>query len=235
MSDTQVLEERLMRLQASLDESLGSASKRKSNTLVIMVIAVLGLSFYLMVAYYKIAEFDSNTVVLNMEAYTLSQIDAMAPELSQQLIAYAPQATSELESLLRNAPKELTSQLRLSIKTIVADVLPGLEADLYAYIKQALDQAATDLPKKEDGTVDQAEFKKVMDELGAAYGNEVQKLVDRIHQEYKSKATEILTAMDHLARGQGLDPSQHELRQAMIRFLQLMEKWEPDISKIKTQ
>lgn len=235
MSDTKVLEERLMRLQASLDETLGSASKRKSNTLVIMVVAVLALSFYLMVAYYKIAEFDSNTVILNMEDYTRNQIDQMRPELSQQLIAYAPQATRELESLLRNVPEELTTQLRLSIQKIVADVLPGLETDMYAHLKQALDQAATDLPKKEDGTVDEAEFKKVMDELGATYGKEVQKLVDQIHQEYKAKASEVLTALDLLARGQGLDPSQRELRQAMIRFLQLMEKWEPQISDIKAK
>ena len=48
--NTNILEERLLRLQVALDEALTSANRRKSNSLVFMVVALVALSFYLMVA-----------------------------------------------------------------------------------------------------------------------------------------------------------------------------------------
>ncbi|HCD32532.1 MAG TPA: hypothetical protein DER01_08985, partial [Phycisphaerales bacterium] len=229
MSDnnTKALDDRMMRLQVALDEALNSANRRKSNSLVFMVISLIALSFYLMVAYYKVAEFDSNTVILNLENYTRQQIDASRPMLTKQLIAYAPQATDQLEALIRQAPAELTSQLRMSIDRIVADALPDLEGELYAHISEALAEAHDAMPKSADGTVDEAVFRKAMDDIAASYAKEVHAMVDKIHALYIQRSTEVLASLDHLAKGQQLDPSQQHLRAAMVSFLQLMEHWDP--------
>ncbi|MBL4700566.1 MAG: hypothetical protein JKX85_04835 [Phycisphaeraceae bacterium] len=227
MSQTNILEERLMRLQATLDETLSSATRRKSTSLVILVIGLIALSFYLMVAYYKIAEFDSKVVILNLENYTRQQVDLARPQLAEQLIAYAPDAADQLESLVRQAPGQLTSQVRYSIKQLVVDAIPDLEAKLYLQLKDGLDQAHEKLPKDDSGQVDEKAFRAAMDDVAASYGKEVQKLVDQIHAIYTLRAKDILDSLTLLAKGKNLDASQQQLRGAMIRFLQLMEKWEP--------
>lgn len=225
--NTKVLEERMMRLQVALDEALTSANRRKSNSLVFMIIALVALSFYLMVAYYKVAEFDSKTVILSLESYTRQQIDSSRPVLTRQLIAYAPEATNQLEALIRQAPAQLTDQLRLSINQILADALPDLETELYAHLKEALDHAHETMPKNSEGTVDEAVFRKTMEDIAAVYGKEVHKMVDRIHVLYVERSKEVLASLDHLAKGKELDPSQQHLRSALVSFLQLMEHWDP--------
>lgn len=235
MSDTKILDERMMRLQAALDEALSSANRRKSTSLVIMIIALVSLSFYLMVAYYKVAEFDSQTVILSLESYTRQQIDQSRPHLTQQLIAYAPQATDQLEGLIRQAPAELTGQLRAAIDQIVTDALPDLEAELYAHLKLALDHAHETLPKQADGKVDEATFKQAMDDLAIVYGKEIQKMVDQVHKLYQDRAQEVLASLDYLARGKELDASQTHLRNALVSFLQLMEHWDPQHPEIPAE
>ncbi len=227
MSDTKILEERMIRLQGALDDALNSAGRRKSNSLVIMVVALIALSFYLMIAYFKVAEFDAQTVILSLESYTRQQIDASRPELTRQLIAYAPQATDQLEALIRKAPEELTLQLRSSIQKIVADALPDLEAELHKQVTQALDEAYASMPKADNGQVDEEVFRKAMDELAVVYGQQVQKMIDQVHKLYVKRSQEILSGLDHIARGQQLTPAQQHLRDALVSFLQLMEHWDP--------
>jgi hypothetical protein len=227
MSDTQILEERMIRLQGALDDALHTASHRKSNSLIIMVLALVAISFYLMVAYYKVAEFDAQTVVLSLESYTRQQFEASRPELTRQLIAYAPQATAQLETLIRKAPAELTFQLRSSISQIVSQAIPDLEAELHKHMTSALDDAYAQMPKAEKGHVDEAVFRKAMDDLAVVYGQEVQKMIAQVHQLYINRSAEILAGLDHLALGQNLTPPQQHLRQSLVSFLQLMEHWEP--------
>ncbi len=227
MSDTKILEERMIRLQGALDDALHSAGRRKSNSLVIMVVALIALSFYLMIAYFKVAEFDARTVILSLESYTRQQIDASRPELTRQLIAYAPQATDQLEALIRKAPEELTLQLRSSIQQIVANALPDLEAELHKQVTMALDEAYASMPKGENGQVDETVFRKAMDELAVVYGQQVQKMIDQVHKLYVQRSQEILLGLDHIARGQQLTHAQQHLRDALVSFLQLMEHWDP--------
>ncbi|MFG0250169.1 MAG: hypothetical protein ACF8OB_14875 [Phycisphaeraceae bacterium JB051] len=235
MSDTKTLEQRMIRLQGALDEALNSAGKRKSNSLIIMVIALIALSFYLMIAYFKVAEFDAKTVVLSLESYTRQQIDASRPELTRQLIAYAPKATDQLEALIRKAPEELTIQLRSSILQIVTQALPDLEAQLHKQVTAALDEAYASMPKAENGQVDEEVFRKAMDEMAIVYGQEVQKMIDQVHKLYVKRSHEILSGLDHIARGQQLTPAQAHLRDALVSFLQLMEHWEPAQPNLPTE
>ena len=174
-------------------------------------------------------------MILSLESYTRQQIDSSRPLLTRQLIAYAPQATSQLETLLRQAPVQMTNQLRLSINTIIAEALPDLEAELYAHIKEALDQAHESLPKAEDGKVDEVVFRKAMDDIAGVYGSEVQKMVDKIHALYLDRSKEVLASLDHLAKGNALDVSQQHLHNALVSFMQLMEHWDPKHPQITAE
>ncbi len=225
MSEIKAIEDQISQLQTALDQTVAAAQRRKTSTLIVMLVAVVAMAIYLTVAYNKVADFDSEVVVYSLESYIHDQLNASTADLSETLQSYAPTAMDRGEEAIRAMPARLVEELKTQISAVIEDVIPELEAGLINQIQAAVEHAKEVVDAHGDGKVDEAAFKKMLDTLAAAYGGHVDRLVTEVYNHYTANSAELFTYLDGLSRGQGLDQRQRHHQRMIVIFLQLMEVW----------
>lgn len=222
-SQAKALEDQVRKLQASLDDAVGTARRRKTTQLTVLLIAIVAMACYFTFAHNKIAEVDAELIALNLEGKIQQELFNNSAQFSQMLKDKAPVLMDEVEHLAMDVPKVLAVQMETNVNKIIADALPQLEKDLIEQIDGAVASAKIAIGK--EGPVTEDELKTILAEIAKAYGERVKKMANDLHGTYTAIANPLMDYLSELAKGEGLDTEQTHHRNMVILLQVLLERY----------
>ena len=220
---------RLDALSAHLERSVRSARRRNVITLVLAIISLALIGYYLFVAHREFTKWDAEVVADYGQARLIDALPGAAQDLKKSLREQAPNVIDAGEQELRQMPDRLVETLQREVEQRLAERAPEAEERLYQTLLASIDEADKQVSaaagEKRD---DEERFKAMLDVLVHAYGTETSKLLENVHERYKTGATDIIGYLDLLAEGEQLTPQQESQRTMIRTFLILARERHED-------
>lgn len=226
MSSTESLTtDPLVSAETQLRDAVASAKKRRTLTLVAMIVFCLILAGYLGFAYSQIAKVDAATVMALAETQADPYLNQSAASWSEQLKDRAPGVVDQAGEAALSMPAMFTERVVSYAESKAEAEMPALEKQFNELITRLLDEAEAAIKSEyPDGQIDEqraeAFLTRVADQFGASLDGEI----DKLYLRYAEVSDELINALDELAHGEDLTKTQQLHRELLESFLTLIQR-----------
>lgn len=238
--DLSALESRLTALQTDMNAALSGATRRRTISMVVAIIAVVAVFIYMSIILNRLGILIKETSIDALadlaEQRLRAEVDTQSADLIREALAYAPQAADQLEERIMSAPGELTEQLRQMAKKELTNRIQEVEPQIIDALKQVLDDA---LAKAGKDQITDAEFQDILAKVATAIADSGHQAIDELRVLYHTGgesppgADDIMAYFDLLAEGKDLTARQVHHRAVVLQTLAVMAKYQQESGSAK--
>lgn len=213
--------QRLERIDQTLAGYASHSRRRNAMMAVLSLLVIIGSFFYLGYAYSRYGnEVTPDLVAINAQNVFQGQLPGAREQLETNLKNNAPQYVDKMIDQLQTLPRTYAEQLNQQTAVAMDSAMPQVSEELYAAMKNALNEAKE---KKADGT-DEQRFQATLAAMGQVYADETVKFVDQAHNTYADQSVEFTTYLNHLASDANLDRREQLHKEMFQNILLLMHE-----------
>ena len=219
------LAQRLNDLRVELQENLRQTRQRGRGVLITLLNLILAIGAYWAYIYQRISTIDADAVADLAYSRVLTFARQSPPLLSQALRNCAPDVFDFAEAELLRMPEVSASYIRDMALDKTRLILDDARPKIDQVISDAIANAKTHASIAGIDGKNPDQLDKFIDSLTRQIHEDARKEVDRIYVDYDAQAQGVVNYLNLLADGRKLDPRQQHLREVIISFLALSEKW----------
>ena len=210
--------------EARLRETVEAAGKRKTITLVAMILFCLILAGYLGFAYWKIAEVDADFVVSVAESQADPYLSQSAASWAQQLETQAPTVIDQAAEAALAMPATFTQRVVSYAESRVDQELPRIKETFNKSLDEMLSEIDAVIREKyPDGKIPDAEAEQVLSDVAQQFGESLTAEFDKIYDRYAQVSAEMITALDELS-SEDATKTQQLHRRLLESFLAVIQR-----------
>lgn len=205
--------------RVELSRTVDRMRQRNRNFALLAILSVVILVGYLGYAAYRFGgEVTPDLLAVNLQSKFQQSLPQARSTLEKHLAEKAPKFVADAFGQLESVPNRFADQLHDQAKAKMDEAMPGVQDQMYASMKQALDKSTGHIAAAGDDKAkdDEARLQSALASVGEVYATETLKFVDEQHAAYARQANEFTDYLDRLASSDKLD-HRDQLHRDMFR------------------
>jgi len=224
-SNIGALERRLADLHRSLDGAVDSAARKRTISLIIMLVMAVAMAIYLFVAFRAIADVQVRDITATLELRAQERLASSRAEMANALKDAAPGIFDEAEKVIMELPQSMVQEARVALRTEIAKATPALEEQLLETVRSSLQALRAEIGAGPNDQISEAQFRQILEKVAESFGLQLTDMVERLYATYRTHFGDHINELTRVAKGETVDQREDRRRRVIMLLKAMYDKY----------